>query len=163
MKVIAKILKTHQYLIVPAMAILLLLPFYLCSTTHDVRPQEVGYEYLKVSSAIDQHTQSIAQKIGTLISITPNSLALKTNRYALTEKISEPRPSLKSTFHADKLQGIAFLEGQPLVFIENRVLKEGDQHKGFTIKKITPESITVREQTGKTTTVYLDPTKQPSD
>lgn len=160
MDALSKTLKKHRYLFIPILAVLLILPLYRCSSSQKILPEKLGENYETLSASIEKHAQSIADKINVPGTLTSNSFTFKSSDFGLTERISKPAPTLASTFNSKAIQGISFIKDQPLVFINNRVLSEGDQINGITIEKITSESITVREQTGKTTTVYLDPSRQ---
>ena len=163
MKLNVKHLQEHKYLIVPIITLLLLGVLYRYSSTQKIIPTELSGQHVNLTSQIEIHIKTIARKIKDSTSYTPRSLTLRTTQHGQTLSRADNTSTLRSSFSSKDLQGIAFLATQPLVFIKNRVLKEGDQIEGFTIEEINETDITVRDHGGKTTTIYLDPSKQPEN
>jgi len=102
-------------------------------------------QYAGVIRQINGDLDSVQKKMKGNVIVVPALVA---------EVSSEPaavQPPVTQVVEKDRiivLQGISWNEDRPLVIIEDRIYKTGDRIGRFTVQKISPQSITLRDADG---------------
>lgn len=154
--VIGKI-KHYRYLLIPLIALMILSGFFPTYCRQRTRPEKIGSEYLNLAVSIQRHIKSIDEKISDEFTFGTRPFKFDQANYRTIHPAETKHPSLEAIFAPEQVRGIAFRQDKPLVFIGQRVLKEGDWIGGFKIGEINRASFTVTDHSGKQTRIQLNP------
>ena len=139
-------------LIIAASGAALLLLAGLLGLQQTRRQNNIGNERFN-----DQYSKVIKQLRGIVDS---GQKKMKRNEVAIPTLAVLPNPALMAVADPDPvrlsvdkdrtfvLQGISWSETRPLVMIDDKVYKTGDQIGGYTIQQISPQDIILRDSDG---------------
>lgn len=145
-----------QYILVPIGALIIVSVLFPTFCVPKKQSDEFGCSHLNLARSIQNHMQSINQKVDHTPSFENRQINLTTLRTPPPVQ-DETHSTINTIFAPAQIRGIAYQKNKPLVFIGNRVLQAGDWIGGFKIEEIQRENFTVTDHSGKRSCIQLYP------